>query len=91
MKGRQKLIIGASLTVSTPTGQYDPALLVNIGNNRWAFKPELGLSRRWNKWFLDTYVAVWFFTPNNDFFRNSPGRLDPTVKRKSQWAPSKPT
>jgi hypothetical protein len=76
-KWRQKLIIGASLTVSTPTGQYDPALLINIGNNRWAFKPEVGLSRRWNKWFLDTYVAVWFFTPNNNFYRNAPGSTGP--------------
>jgi hypothetical protein len=76
-KWRQKLIIGASLTVSTPTGQYDPALLINIGNNRWAFKPEIGLSRRWNKWFLDTYAAVWFFTPNNNFYRNAPGSTGP--------------
>jgi hypothetical protein len=77
MKWHQKLIIGASLTVSTATGQYDPALLINIGNNRWAIKPEIGLSRRWNKWYLDTYAAVWFFTPNNDFYRNKPGSTGP--------------
>jgi hypothetical protein len=28
-----------------PTGQYDPALLVNIGTNRWSFKPEIGFTR----------------------------------------------
>ena len=41
---RQKTLIGASLTLVTPTGQYDPTRLINWGSNRWGFKPELGLS-----------------------------------------------
>ena len=91
MKWHQKLIVGASLTVSTATGQYDPALLINIGNNRWAIKPEVGLSRRWNKWFLDAYAAVWFFTPNNDFYRNKPGPPDPTAKPRANGLCRRPT
>jgi hypothetical protein len=76
-KWHQKLIVGASLTVSTATGQYDGRRLINIGNNRWAFKPEIGLSRRWNKWLLDAYGAVWFFTPNDNFYSNAPGSTGP--------------
>lgn len=75
-KWRQKTLLGASLKVVFPTGQYDPTKLINYGANRWAFKPELGLSQRWEHWVLDTYGAVWFFTTNHDFFsRNqfSPG------------------
>jgi hypothetical protein len=73
---QQKMLVGISLKVVAPTGQYDPTKLINYGANRWAFKPELGLSRRWGHWLLDTYGAVWFFTTNHDFFsRNqfSPG------------------
>lgn len=76
-KWKQKTLIGLSLTVSTLTGQYDPARFINIGTNRWAFKPEVGLSRRWNRWVLDAYGAVWLFTANNDFFTNAPGSVGP--------------
>jgi hypothetical protein len=75
-KWQQKMLVGISLKVVAPTGQYDPTKLINYGANRWAFKPELGLSRRWGHWLLDTYGAVWLFTANHDFFsRNqfSPG------------------
>jgi len=67
-KWQQKTLVGVSFKVVAPTGQYDPTKLLNYGANRWAFKPELGLSRRWGHWLLDTYGAVWFFTMNHDFF-----------------------
>jgi len=78
---QHKTLIGASLKVVAPTGQYDPTKLINLGANRWAFKPELGLSQRWGHWVLDGYAAVWFFTKNPDFFsRNevSPGTNEQT-------------
>jgi len=73
LKWKQKTVIGTSLTVTTGTGQYDPARLINIGTNRWAFKPEIGISRRWGNWIVDGYGAVWFFTANHDYFLNAPG------------------
>jgi hypothetical protein len=75
-KWRQRTIIGVSLRVVAPTGQYDPTKLINYGANRWGFKPEVGLSRRWGHWVLDGYAAVWFFTTNHEFFSHnqySPG------------------
>jgi hypothetical protein len=68
VKWRQKLLIGASLKVAAPTGQYDPTKLINLGANRWAFKPEVGVSRRWGSWILDAYAGMWFFTENPEFF-----------------------
>jgi outer membrane putative beta-barrel porin/alpha-amylase len=63
-KWRQKNILGASLRVIAPTGQYSPTQLINWGINRWAFKPELGYSRRWGNWLLDAYGGAWFYTTN---------------------------
>jgi Putative MetA-pathway of phenol degradation len=65
---QQKTVLGISLKIVPPSGQYDAAKLVNYGTNRWAFKPEIGLSRRRGHWVIDTYGAVWFFTANSEFF-----------------------
>jgi hypothetical protein len=76
IKWRQKTILGASIKLVPLAGQYDPTKLINLGNNRWSIKPELGYSRRWSHWILDAYGAVWFFTDNHEFFSNnqfSPG------------------
>ena len=70
VKWKEKRLVGVSLTMSIPTGQYDSARIVSIGTNRWGFKPEVGLTRRWNRWALDAYGGVWFFTANNQY---SPG------------------
>ena len=67
MKWKQKVLLGASLKVVAPTGQYDPTKLINWGTNRWSFKPEFGYSQRWGKWILDGYFGVWFFTTNPEF------------------------
>lgn len=80
-KWRQKLLIGVSLKVVAPTGQYDPAKLINYGANRWAFKPEVGLSRRWGHWVLDAYGGAWLYTRNSDYF--SPGSGVPNVQTQS--------
>jgi hypothetical protein len=58
---------GASLSVVAPTGQYVPARFVNIGTNRWAFKPEAGLSYPIGNWFTEASAGVWVFTDNDDF------------------------
>jgi hypothetical protein len=75
-KWKQKTLVGFSFRMVAPTGQYDPTKLINYGANRWAFKPEVGVSRRWRNWILDSYGGVWLYTTNHEFFsRNqfSPG------------------
>ena len=61
----------ASFTVSAPTGQYSPDKLINIGTNRWAFKPELALAQPLGKWTLEGYAGAWFFTTNHEFYRGT--------------------
>jgi hypothetical protein len=64
---RQDLIIGASLQVSAPWGQYDATKIVNIGNNRWSFKPELGISKAWGSWTWEIDPSITYYNDNSDF------------------------
>lgn len=64
---QQKTNIGFSLVVAAPVGQYDPEKLINLGANRWSFKPEIGVSRAWKKWIVDVYAGGWFFTKNDQY------------------------
>src|SRR5271166_3576452 len=70
-KWKQKTILGASIQVVAPTGQYYASHLINPGSNRWGFKPELGFSQRWKNWVLDAYGGVWLFTANNKYLTGS--------------------
>lgn len=73
----QDLIVGGSLQISAPTGQYDDTRLVNIGSHRWYFKPEIGVSKALGQWTLEGQAAVTLFTTNNDFFNGNHRAQDP--------------
>ena len=81
-KYRQKTVLGVSLRVSAPTGQYDPQKLINLGANRWGFKPEFGFSRRMGHWIVDGYAGVWLYTRNPEFF--SRNQYYPDVRYQTQ-------
>jgi hypothetical protein len=65
----RRTILGTSLTVVAPTGQFFPDRLINLGTNRWAFKPEFAVSHPMSqKWLLDVYAGLWLFTANDSFY-----------------------
>jgi hypothetical protein len=64
---KQNLIIGASVQVSAPVGQYDQSKLVNLGNNRWFVKPDFGISKAWGPFALELSSGVTFFSENDDY------------------------
>jgi hypothetical protein len=74
---RQDLIVGASLQVGLPNGQYDADRLINIGSHRWFVKPELGVSKAWGPWTLELATAATIFGDNDDFFGGQLREQDP--------------
>jgi len=74
---RQDLIVGTSLTVTAPFGQYDADRLVNIGTNRWSFKPELGMSQALGPWTVELAGGVTFYTRNDDYFGGNSRSQEP--------------
>ena len=68
LRDNPRVILGTSIKVLFPTGQYMTDRLINLGANRWAFKPELGsLIPLWPKLLLEIEAGVWFFTKDNDY------------------------
>ncbi len=74
---RQDLIVGASLQLWVPVGQYDSDKVVNIGTRRWAVKPELGISKASAQWTLELAGAVAFYQDNDDFLDGQTREQDP--------------
>jgi hypothetical protein len=73
-------IVAASLTVTPPVGQYESDSLVNLGYNRWGFKPEIGASRTIGPWTVEGAVGVWLYTRNSSYFPGDASRdQDPIV------------
>lgn len=73
----QDTIAGATLEVTAPAGQYDDTRLVNLGTNRWSFKPELGISKRLGPLTLELASGVRFYSDNEDFFGGRLKSQDP--------------
>jgi hypothetical protein len=74
---QQDLIIGSSIQISAPIGQYDGDKLVNLGNNRWFVKPDIGISKAWGALAIELSTGVFFFSKNNDYFGGSTLEQDP--------------
>lgn len=64
---KQDLLIGASVQVSAPLGQYDKDRLVNLGTNRWFVKPDVGISRQWGDVTLELATGAMIFSDNEDY------------------------
>ena len=75
--------LGTSLVVSIPTGQYFDDKVVNIGTNRWAFKPEIGVSHPTGPWTLELYGGGWFFTDNTSYQGNQRREQRPMLSLQS--------
>ncbi len=76
-----RTVLGTSLTVIAPTGEYFSDKLINLGTWRWSFKPELAITHKISKrWLIDFYTGVWLFTTNHSFYPGTSVRTqDPLV------------
>ena len=75
----QQTIIGTSLVILAPTGHYLADKRINIGSHRWGFKPELGVSKRMGRIYLESYSGIWFYTVNSDFLTTKRLTQDPVL------------
>ena len=70
-------IFGAALVVHLPTGEYMNDKLINLGTNRFTFRPQFGVVHNRGKWSMELTASVWLYTDNNDFFNGNKLEQDP--------------
>lgn len=73
----QDLVLGVSLGVTAPWGEYDSDRLLNLGFNRWAVKPGIGVSKMLGRWIVEGSAAVAFFGDNTDYNGGQTREQDP--------------
>ena len=68
LRANPKTVVGASILVSAPTGDWDPDKIFNAGLNRWAVKPAIGvIYPLQSRWLLEIEVGAWLFGDNDEF------------------------
>lgn len=68
---------GLSLGITVPIGQYFEEKLINLGENRFVFRPQFGLLHNWRSWSYELTGSIYLFTNNNNFFEDGLRKQDP--------------
>ena len=74
---KRETIVGAGLAVHFPLGQYFDDKLINLGNNRFTIRPQLGVIHNRGKWGFELTGSAWIYTDNDDFFGGKKLEQDP--------------
>jgi len=69
--------VGAGLTVIAPVGQSSSDYLINLGNNRWTFRPQLGVLHQREKWQFEMTGSVFLYQTNTEFWRGGIRKQNP--------------
>lgn len=74
---REDTIVGMGLVVRLPTGEYMDDKLINLGQNRFAFRPQLGISHTRGKWTAEVTGEAAFYTDNDEFYNGNKREQQP--------------
>jgi hypothetical protein len=75
----RETIVGAGLVLVLPTGDYYDDKLLNLGDNRFSIRPQLGVVHARDQWSFEFTGSTWFFTENDEFWNGNSLEVDPLV------------
>ena len=64
-------VVGASVAFTLPLGRYLDDELINIGNNRWSARPQVGVVHTRDRWSFELTASAILFTDNDSFVDNA--------------------
>jgi len=71
--------IGAALEVVLPLGEYNSDWLLNLGGNRYVFRPQLGVLHQRHKWQFEATGSLFLFQDNDEFWKGT------RLEQESLW------
>jgi hypothetical protein len=74
---KSNTIFGAAVAVSVPLGEYENDKLLNLGQNRFYIRPQLGVLHTRGKWSYELTGSTFIYTENDEFFGGSKLEQDP--------------
>jgi len=75
---KEDTIVGVALLVRLPTGEYFDDKLINLGQNRYVIRPQVGINHTRGKWTTEVTGEVAFYQDNDEFFDGNKREQDPT-------------
>ena len=70
-------VAGAALAVTLPLGEYKRERLLNLGGNRFVFRPQLGVVHSRGRWSYELTGSVFLYTDNDEFTATATREQDP--------------
>jgi len=70
-------VIGAAVSLTLPTGDYNSARLINLGSNRWVIRPQLGVTHSRGNWSGELTTSTFIYTNNDSFWQGTELETDP--------------
>jgi len=61
-------IVGAAVSVTLPYGDYLEERLLNLGQNRWIIRPQLGVTHLHGKWTYELTGSLFWYGDNDEFW-----------------------
>lgn len=64
---RSRTVVGAAVSLVLPWGEYYADRLINLGQNRWIVRPQLGITHTRDRWTYELTGSVFIYGDNDDF------------------------
>jgi hypothetical protein len=75
---RGNTVVGAAVAVQVPLGEYLDDKLLNLGQNRYVIRPQVGAVHTRGPWSYELTGSAYFYTDNDAFYLGTNRKQDPT-------------
>lgn len=76
-KEEERTVAGVACAVRVPLGEYNSDKLINLGEHRYSFQPQIGVVHTIGPWSFEATASLFAYTDNNNFFGGHRLEQDP--------------